>query len=99
LRDLVGKADKGDEEAVPAIREILDRSPGLAWRMRNVGRMAELLLIGHMTKDEDLAAKEMIEYQLHSMRSETAGVSRLTASAPANNGSCLGPAPTRRLLR
>jgi hypothetical protein len=41
--------------------------------MRNVGRMAELLLIKHMTKDEDLAAKEMIEHQLDSMRSEIAG--------------------------
>jgi hypothetical protein len=45
LRDLVGKADKGDEKAVSAIREILDRGPDLAWRSRNVGRTAELLLI------------------------------------------------------
>lgn len=73
LQSLVGKADKGDKKVVPAIRKILDQSPDLAWRMRNVGRMAELLLINEMTKDEDLAAKEMIEYQLHSMRSEIAG--------------------------
>ena len=73
LRELVGKADKGDKEIVPAIREILNQRPDLAWRMRNVGRMAELLLIKHMTKDEELAAKELIEHQLHSMRSEIAG--------------------------
>jgi hypothetical protein len=32
----------------------------LAWHSRSVGRMAELLLIKHMTREEDLAAKEMI---------------------------------------
>jgi len=73
LHDLIDETEKGDKEVVPAIREILDRSPDLAWRMRNVGRMAELLLIKHITKDEDLAAKEMIEHQLDSMRSEIAG--------------------------
>ncbi len=73
LRELVGRADKGDEKAVPAIREILDESPDLAWRLRNIGKLAERLLVSKMTKDEDAAAKEMMEHQLESMRLEIAG--------------------------
>jgi hypothetical protein len=72
LRDLLKQSEKGDEKAVPAIREILDQSPDLAWRSRNLGKMTERLLINEMT-GEDLLAKEMIEHQLHSMRSEIAG--------------------------
>jgi hypothetical protein len=72
LRDLVGKADKGDDKVVPAIREILDETPDLAWGLRNIGKMAERLLIKEMTGD-DLLAKEMMEHQLESMRSEIAG--------------------------
>jgi hypothetical protein len=73
LRDLVGRADKGDEKAVPAIREILDGSPDLAWRMRNIGKLAERLLVGEMTAEGDAAAKEMMEHQLESMRLDIAG--------------------------
>ena len=72
LRDLVGKADKGDDKVVPAIREILDETPDLAWDLRNIGKMSERLLIKEMTGD-DLLAKEMMEHQLESMRSEIAG--------------------------
>jgi len=73
LRDLVGKANEGDEKAVPVIRKILDGSPDLAWRLRNVGRLAERLLISKMTEEGDAAAKEMMEHQLESMRLEVAG--------------------------
>ncbi len=73
LRDLVGRADKGDAKAVPAIREILDESPDLAWRLRNIGKLAERLFVSKMTREEDAAAKEMMEHQLESMRSEIAG--------------------------
>jgi hypothetical protein len=50
----------------------LDQSPDLAWGSRNLGKMTERLLINEMT-GEDLLAKEMIEHQLHCMRSEIAG--------------------------
>ena len=73
LRDLLKQTEKGDEKAVPAIRKILDETPDLAWRSRNIGKMAERLLIKEMTREEDLAAKEMIQHQLDSMRSEIAG--------------------------
>jgi hypothetical protein len=73
LRDLLKQTEKGDEKAVPAIREILDETPDLAWRLRNLGKVAERLLINEMTREEDLAAKEMMEHQLESMRSEIAG--------------------------
>ncbi|MEJ7814789.1 MAG: hypothetical protein WKF53_06390 [Rubrobacter sp.] len=73
LRDLVGRADQGEEGVVPAIREILDESPDLAWRLRNIGKLAERLLISKLTSGEDTAAKEMMEHQLESMRLEIAG--------------------------
>ena len=76
LWDLVGKADKGDEKAVSAIREILDKNPDLAWRLRNIGKMAERFLVSKMTREEDAAAKEMMEHQLESMRLEIAGEGR-----------------------
>jgi hypothetical protein len=72
LRDLLKQTEKGDEKAVPAIREILDVAPDLAWHSRNVGKMAERLLINEMT-GEDVLAKEMMKHQLESMRSEIAG--------------------------
>ena len=72
LRDLLKQTEKGDEKAVPAIRKILDETPDLAWSSRNIGKMSERLLINEMT-GEDLLAKEMIEHQLESMRSEIAG--------------------------
>ena len=71
LRDLLKQTEKGDEKVVPTIREILDQSPDLAWSFRNLGKMTERLLINEMT-GEDLLAKEMIEHQLESMRSEIA---------------------------
>jgi len=73
LRDLIGEADSGGEEAVPAIREILDETPDLAWRLSNLGTMAERLLVNELTGEKDLLAKEMMEHQLESMRSEIAG--------------------------
>jgi hypothetical protein len=72
LRDLLKQTEKGDEKAVPAIREILDETSDLAWRSRNIGKMAERLLINELT-GEDLIAKEMIKHQLDSMRSEIVG--------------------------
>ena len=63
LRDLLKQTEKGDDKAVPAIREILDETPDLAWRSRNIGKMAERLLINELT-GEDLLAKEMMEHQL-----------------------------------
>ena len=73
LRDLLKQTEKDDEKAVRAIREILDETPDLAWRSRNIGKMAERLLINEMTREKDLVAKEMIGHQLESMRSEIAG--------------------------
>ena len=72
LHDLIGEAEKGDDKVVPAIREILDETPDLAWRSRNIGKMAERLLINELT-GEDLLAKQMMEHQLELMRSEIVG--------------------------
>jgi hypothetical protein len=74
LGDLTEKAQNGDEEAVLEIRKILDGSPDLAWRfIKGPGKMAESAMIDHITRDEDLAAKELLKHQLGSMRVEVAG--------------------------
>jgi len=74
LRDLTEKAQDGDEEAALDIRKILDGSPDLAWRfIKGPGKMAELAMIGQITRDEDLASKEVLKHQLESMRIEVAG--------------------------
>jgi hypothetical protein len=73
LRALLRHAEKGQEDAVPEIRQILDEHPGLAWRFVDVAHIAEDALIEEMTKEGDLAAKELIRCQLEAIREEVAG--------------------------
>ncbi len=74
LRDLMGKAQDGDEGAALDIREILDGSPDLAWRfIKGPAKMAESALIGEITRNDDLASQELLKHQLESMRIEVAG--------------------------
>jgi hypothetical protein len=74
LRDLMDKAQNGDEEAALDIREVLDAGPDLAWRfIKGPGKMAESALIDVITRDKDLASKELLKHQLESMRIEVAG--------------------------
>jgi hypothetical protein len=73
LHDLLRLAQQGEEDAVPEIRQILNEHPDLAWRFVDVAHIAEDALIEEMTKEGDLAAKELIRYQLEAMREEVAG--------------------------
>ena len=73
LRGLLGKAEKGDEDAVPEIRQILDERPDLAWQFVDVAHFAEEALIEKMSGEEDLAVKEIMRCQLKAMREEIAG--------------------------
>jgi hypothetical protein len=73
LQDLLRKAEKGEEDAVPEIRKILREHPGLAWRFVDVVHIAEDALIEVMTEEGDLATKEIMRYQLEAMRAEIAG--------------------------
>jgi hypothetical protein len=73
LGDLLRLAEKGEEDAVPEIRQILNEHPDLAWRFVDVVHIAEDTLIEEMTKEGDLAAKELIRCQLEAMREEIAG--------------------------
>jgi hypothetical protein len=74
LKDLTEKAQNGDEEAALRMREILDGSPDLAWRLiKGPGKLAESAMIDQFTRDEDLATKEFLKHQLDSMRIEVAG--------------------------
>ena len=73
LQDLLRLAEKGQEDAVPEIRQILSKHPDLAWRFVDVAHVAEDALIEVMTKEGDLATKELIRCQLEAMRKEIAG--------------------------
>jgi len=73
LNNLTEKALKGNKKVVPEIRQILDGNPELAWRLANLAKTAERLLIEKLTKDQDLASGEVLEHQLDLMRLEVAG--------------------------
>jgi hypothetical protein len=74
LEDLSERAQDGDEEAVLDIRKILDSSPDLAWRfIKGPAKLAESAMIDEITKNKDLASKELLRHQLESMRIEVAG--------------------------
>ena len=77
LHDLLRLAEKGQEDAVPEIRQILNEHPDLAWRFVDVAHIAEDALIEEMTKEGDLATKELIRCQLEAMREEVAGKTAL----------------------
>jgi hypothetical protein len=73
LQDLLRLAEKGEEDAVPKIRQILNEHPDLAWQFVDVAHIAEDALIEGMTKEGDLAAKELIRCQLEALREQIAG--------------------------
>ena len=73
LQDLLRLAEKGQEDAVPEIRQILNEHPDLALRFVDVAQIAEDALIEKMTREEDLATKEIMRCQLEAMREEIAG--------------------------
>jgi hypothetical protein len=73
LQDLLRLAEQGQEDAVPEIRQILNEHPDLAWRFVDVAQIAEDALIEKMTREEDLAVKEIMRCQLEAMREEIAG--------------------------
>ena len=74
LRTLVQKAQSGDEDAVPDIRKILDNTPDLAWHfIKGAEKLAESALLEAITKDGDLATRELLRHQLESMRIEVTG--------------------------
>jgi hypothetical protein len=73
LQDLLRLAERGEEDAVPEIHQILDERPDLAWRFVDVAHIAEDSLIEVMTKEQDLATKELIRCQLEALREQIAG--------------------------
>ena len=73
LQDLLRKAEKGDEDVVPEVRQTLSEHPDLAWRFVDIAQVAENTLIEKMTGEEDLAVKEIMRCQLKAMREEIAG--------------------------
>ncbi len=73
LRELARKAEQGNHEVVSEIRQILEDDPDLPWRLMDVGKAAERLLINRMIRDGDLVGQEIMEHQLESMRREVAG--------------------------
>jgi hypothetical protein len=73
LQDLLRLAEKGEENAVPEIRQILNEHPNLAWDFVDLAKVAEDALIEDMTREQDLATRELMRCQLEAMKAEIAG--------------------------
>ena len=74
LKTLTKRVEEGEEGAMPALREILDENPDLAWRLADFARAAEDVLIGKLTKGgEHPITEEALRRQLAAMREEVAG--------------------------
>jgi hypothetical protein len=73
LQDLLRLAEKGEENAVPEIRQILNEHPNLAWDYVDLAKVAEDALIEDMTREQDLATRELMRCQLEAMKAEIAG--------------------------
>ena len=74
LKTLTKRVEEGEEGAMPALREILDENPDLAWRLADFARAAETVLIGELTKGgEHPITEEALRRQLAAMREEVAG--------------------------
>ncbi len=73
LQEFARKAEKGDREAVLALRNLLHENPNLAWQLTNLAWTAERSFVGKLSEDGNLARREAIERQLASMREEVAG--------------------------
>jgi hypothetical protein len=73
LQDLLRLAEKGEENAVPEIRQILNEHPNLVWDFVDLAKVAEDALIEDMTREGDLATRELMRCQLEAMKAEIAG--------------------------
>jgi hypothetical protein len=58
---------------VPEIRQILNEHPSLAWDFVDLGKVAEDALIEDMTREQDLATRELMRCQLEAMKKEIVG--------------------------
>jgi hypothetical protein len=73
LKELSEKAEAGDAEAVPEIRQILTHSPDLIFKFVNLAGQTEEKLLDHLTDEGDLASREFMHQELSAMRAEIAG--------------------------
>ena len=73
LQDLLRLAERGEENAVPEIRRILNEHSDLTWDFLDLAKVAENVLIENMTREQDLATRELMRSQLETMKQEIAG--------------------------
>ncbi len=74
LDELTKRAEEGKEGAMPALREILEENPDLAWRLANFARAAENIVLKELTRlAENPVTEEAMRRQLAAMREEIAG--------------------------
>jgi hypothetical protein len=83
LKALMVRAHKGDKDAIPKMRKVLDGAPSLARELLDPAMVAERSAVGLYSSKEDLLAQEAIPRVLQEMRSELEGVA---------------PSPLERLL-
>ncbi len=74
LDELTKKAEEGEEGAMPALREILEENPDLAWRLGNFARATENFLLKELSRITDNpVTEEAMRRQFAAMREEIAG--------------------------
>lgn len=74
VRDILDRARRGDREAIPALREVLDRNPGIWQAYGDLAGHARDAWIG-LASGTDLALKESLARQAAAIQSEAAGPS------------------------
>jgi hypothetical protein len=72
IRDLLRRAESGDESAMPALRKVFEGSAGIVDAVGNMATQLERTLIGNAA-GKSLAFKEATGYKMTQLRTELAG--------------------------
>jgi hypothetical protein len=72
VRDLLQRAERGDESVLPALRRFLDARPELWRQLSDLARHAERALI-RLLGENDLLAAESMERRLAELKGQLAG--------------------------
>ena len=72
VRDLIGRAQHGDETALPELRELLDRTPGLWQQVGDIAKHVETAWV-KLLAGNDLLTQECLHREAERRRTELLG--------------------------
>jgi hypothetical protein len=73
VSQLIGKAEKGDKNALPTLREWLDEHPQVAQDFGDLAKISRDSLVKAISGTKNLLLPEVIQRKMHAMRQELAG--------------------------